>query len=137
MDPSITPADLATAADPHTFGTYLAGIKPAHGHMDTGHPGRSTSVRTAEYEGHRIRIVTTYDITVDDRPLPAGLDVDDDGVLTCHGLPAYQFFSAVDTVKALIRSFPGRFGPDHPGQDQTGQNPGQGHTGPDHTGQGG
>ncbi|MFI8459978.1 hypothetical protein [Kitasatospora sp. NPDC085464] len=110
MDPSLTPADLAAAADPHTFGTYLAGIAPAPGHMGTDHhPGRSSSVRTAEYEGHRIRVVTTYDITVDDRPLPAGLDVDDDGVLSCHGLPAYQFYSAVDTVKALIRHFPGRF----------------------------
>ncbi|MBO1414327.1 hypothetical protein [Streptomyces sp. FH025] len=108
MDPTITPAELAAAADPDTFGRYLAGIKP-HGHMDH-HPGRSSSVRTAEYEGHRIRIVTTYDITVDDRPLPAELDVDDDGMLTCHGLPTYQFLSAMDTVKALIRHFPDHFG---------------------------
>lgn len=124
MDPTFTAAQLAAAAEPDAFGRYLAGIRPAPGHMGGmggmgGQAGRSSSVRTAQYQGHRIRIVTTYDITVDGRALPAALDVDRDGLLFCHGLPAYQFYSAVDTVEALIRHFPGAF-------DQAGGDKGSG-----------
>ncbi|MEU6237250.1 hypothetical protein [Kitasatospora sp. NPDC047058] len=116
MDPTITPAELIAAADPETFGNYIASIKPAHDHMGGmggHHPGHSSSVRTAEFEGHQIRIVTTYEVTVDGRPLTVGLDVDEDGRLACHGLPAYQFSSAVDIVQELIRKFPKRFPKDH------------------------
>ncbi|MQS17070.1 hypothetical protein F7Q99_33995 [Streptomyces kaniharaensis] len=111
MDPTITPADLTAAADPDTFGSYLTSIKPEHDHMGgpDHHAGRSSSIRTAEFEGHQIKIVTTYEVTVDGRPLKAGLDVDDDGILACHGLPAYQFSSALDTVRELIRKFPKYF----------------------------
>ncbi|MFD0274367.1 hypothetical protein ACFVHB_10725 [Kitasatospora sp. NPDC127111] len=111
MDPTITPADLTTAAEPETLGRYLASIKPAHDHMGGmgHHAGHSSSVRTAEFEGRQIKIVTTYEVTVDGKPLTAGLDVDDDGMLSCHGLPAYQFTSALDTVRELIRKFPRHF----------------------------
>ncbi|MFC5662578.1 hypothetical protein ACFP3U_06225 [Kitasatospora misakiensis] len=108
MDPTITPADLTAAVDPETFGNYLASIKPAHDHGHMGH-GHLSSVREAEYEGHRIRIATSYEITVDGRPLTVGLSVHDDGTLSCHGLPAYQFASAVETVQALIRKYPKHF----------------------------
>ncbi|MEE1827604.1 hypothetical protein PUR61_36305 [Streptomyces sp. BE20] len=107
MDPTITPADLAAAIDPETFGNHLASIKPAHDHM--GHHGHASSVREVEFEGHKIKIVTSYEITVDGRPLAVGLNVHDDGSLSCHGLPAYQFTSAVETVRTLIRKYPRHF----------------------------
>ncbi|MFF8383686.1 hypothetical protein [Streptomyces kanasensis] len=107
MDPTITPADLAAGMAPETFGNHLASIKPSHDHM--GHHGRVASVREAEYEGHKIKIVTTYEITVDGRPFAVGLKVHDDGTLSCHGLPTYQFASAVETVQALIRKYPKYF----------------------------
>ncbi|MCX5211255.1 hypothetical protein OG689_18500 [Kitasatospora sp. NBC_00240] len=114
MDPTITSADLTAAADPETFGRYLASLAPPPGHMGMDHhAGHSTSVRTAEFEGHQIKIVTSYEVTVDGRPLAAGLDVDDDGMLSCHGLPAYQFRSALDTVRELVRKFPRHFRKDH------------------------
>ncbi|MFF4383869.1 hypothetical protein [Kitasatospora sp. NPDC001547] len=106
MDPTIDPNQLGAAAAPAAFGGYLAALP--HPPMDHGH-GPAKSVRTAEYEGHRISVTTTYEITVDGRPLTAGLDVDDSGMLSCHGLPAYQFVSAVDAVKVLIHTYPDSF----------------------------
>ncbi|MER7753290.1 hypothetical protein [Kitasatospora sp. NPDC097643] len=106
MDHTVDPTDLTAAAAPDSLGNYLAGL-PAPP-MDHEH-GPAKSVRTAEYQGHRIVITTTYEITVDDRPLTAGLDVDDSGMLSCHALPAYQFVSAVDAVRVLINSYPDAF----------------------------
>ncbi|MFB7666488.1 hypothetical protein ACFC1R_21470 [Kitasatospora sp. NPDC056138] len=106
MDQSIDPTDLSAAAAPERLGSYLAGLPmPPMGH---GH-GPTKSVRTAEFLGHRIVVTTTYHVTVDGKPLEVGLDVDDSGMLSCHALPAYQFVSAVDAVRVLIKNYPDAF----------------------------
>lgn len=106
MGPSFNPAELTAAAEPDRFGGYLAELpKP---HMHHGH-GPVKSVRETEYEGHRIVVTTTYEVTVDGKPLNAQLAVEDDGTLSCHGLPNYQFTSALDTIRALIANYPGQF----------------------------
>jgi hypothetical protein len=106
MDPVIDPAELTAAAAPDGLGRYLAGLPmpPMH------HPhGPAKTVRTTEYEGHRIVVTTTYEVTVDGKPVKADLQVDDNGTLYCHGLPNYQFASALDTIRALIANYPDRF----------------------------
>ncbi len=102
---------FTTAAEPATLAGYLAGL-PSPPHM---HEGPARSVREDEYEGHRIVITTTYAITVDGSPLTAHLGVSNDGEVHCHALPAYQFLSAVDTVRALIDNYPDDFPPPGPG----------------------
>jgi hypothetical protein len=52
--------------------------------------GTSTSVREFEHRGHRVRIETTYRITIDGAPLLG------------HVFPQYAPNSAVDVVKAVI-----------------------------------
>ncbi|MGI5451774.1 hypothetical protein ACQEWB_01035 [Streptomyces sp. CA-249302] len=106
MDPVIDPSELAAAAEPHGLGTYLSGLPMPP--MHHGH-GPAKSVRTTEYEGHRIVVTTSYEVTVDGEPVKADFQVDDDGTLYCHGLPNYQFASALDTVRALVANYPDRF----------------------------
>ncbi len=114
----LDPQELAAAARPDVFGRYLAELpRPPH---HPPHGGHSESVREVEYEGRHIVIRTTYEITVDGRPLAAHLGVGDDGEVHCHALPAYQFLSAVDTVKALIAYFPDDF-PPGPGYGEHGE----------------
>lgn len=113
----MTPEELAAAADPTVLGNYLAGLpEPAH------HHGPLTSVRKDEFQGHRIEVRTTYEITVDGEPLVTPLIVSNDGQVHCHALPTYEFLSATDTVRALIENFP----EDFPGGDGPGGGPGEG-----------
>ncbi|MFI6582981.1 hypothetical protein [Embleya sp. NPDC050493] len=98
--------DMAAAAEPAALARYIADLpmpELMHGSMD--------SVREEEFDGHRIVVKTTYEITVDDRSVAAHLMVSNNGEVHCHALPAYQFLSAVDTVKALIQYFPDEFPP--------------------------
>ncbi|MFI6157224.1 hypothetical protein ACIBCA_31590 [Kitasatospora sp. NPDC051170] len=106
MDPTIDPVKLKAAAHPETLGAYLAALPQPPMHM--GH-APVTSVRTAEFRGHRISVTTSYEITVDGKRVDAGMDVDNSGMLSCHGLPAYQFLSAVDAVRVLINTYPDAF----------------------------
>lgn len=68
-----------------------------------------TSTRRATHGGHIIEIVTTYTITVDGKPLRAHVEVDDLGRVHYHGLPNYNFRSAVDLAKAVIDAEPSAF----------------------------
>ncbi|GAA1190444.1 hypothetical protein F4556_000771 [Kitasatospora gansuensis] len=100
------PQALTTAAEPAALAGYLAGLpQPASAHEH----GPARSVREDEYQGHRIVITTSYEITVDGRPLTAHIGVSNDGEVHCHALPAYQVLSAVDIVRALIDNFPDDF----------------------------
>ncbi|MFE4254267.1 hypothetical protein ACFRU3_33135 [Streptomyces sp. NPDC056910] len=73
------------------------------------HHGPLTSIRQDEFQGHRIVIKTTYEVTVDGAPFAAPLMVSNDGHVHCHALPTYEFLSAVDTIRALIKNFPDDF----------------------------
>ena len=83
-------------------GDYAAdGIEHDHG----GHGGHNgPSVRVFEHRGHRVEIVTRYEITVDGQPWDQHIEVLDDGNVVYHGLPQYLVPSAVDMVRAVIDS---------------------------------
>jgi hypothetical protein len=73
------------------------------------HHGPAVSVREANHNGHHILIRTTYEISVDRRPVMGEFLVTDEGQVQCHALPNYTFLSAVDLVKSLIDLFPEDF----------------------------
>jgi hypothetical protein len=110
----VTPEELAAAAEPALLGDYLAALPPqAH------HHGPLPSVRQDEFQGHRIVVTTTYEVTVDGVPLAAPLAVSNDGHVHCHALPTYEFESATDTIRSLIENFPDDFpAGGHPGGDE-------------------
>ncbi len=107
---------LKKNTSPDALGSCLAGLSQPD-HM---HTGPISTVRQDDFEGHHISIKTTYDITVDGKPLHVHIGLSNDGSAHCHGLPAYQFTSVVDLVKALIAYFPDEFGPSEPDQTQHG-----------------
>ena len=59
-------------------------------------------VREFEYRGHTVRIVTRYDIMIDDQPWEQNLQVLQNGTVHYHGLPQANLSSAVDLIKAVI-----------------------------------
>ncbi|MHB9863852.1 hypothetical protein [Streptomyces sp. YIM S03343] len=122
----MTPEELAAAAEPALLGDYLAGL-PQQMH----HHGPLTSVREDEFQGHRIVVRTTYEVTVDGARLEAPLSVSNDGRVHCHALPTYEFESATDTVRSLIENFPDDF----PAGGAQGGDDDEGHMG-HHTGGG-
>lgn len=113
---------LSQRSQPKRLAGYvkrLAGQTPAHHHEG----GAVSSTRTELHNGHKISIVTTYEVTVDGRKLDAPLSVDNEGRLSCHSLPNYVFASAVDAIKQIIDSFPAEF---------SGRRPAPGHHHPAH-----
>lgn len=114
------PEDLASSADPAVLGGYLASLPS----MPHPHGGSSESLRQETYQGHQIVIRTTYEITVDERPLHIPVSVSNDGTVDCHSLPTYSSPSAIDLVKHLIDYFPDSF----PRESSSGHQEG-GHTG--------
>lgn len=75
------------------------------------HTGGHASVRSAVHKGHRIEVVTTYQILVDGQELDAHMGVDNDGTVHYHGLPNYSEASAVDLVRRVIDAFPDDYAP--------------------------
>lgn len=107
---------LKKSTSAEALGSYLTGLaQPAH-----EHPGPISIVRQDDFEGHHISIKTTYEITVDGTQLGVHIGLSNDGSAHCHGLPAYQFTSVVDLVKALIAYFPDEFGPSAPDEREHG-----------------
>jgi hypothetical protein len=73
------------------------------GRLEHGHGGHDgPSVRAFDHRGHRVEIVTRYEITVDGEPWDQHIEVLDDGNVVYHGLPQYLVPSAVDMVRAVI-----------------------------------
>ncbi|MDP9239131.1 MAG: hypothetical protein M3O55_00595 [Actinomycetota bacterium] len=103
---------------PTAYGQGMQGEQAGHHHggHDHGDPGAATSVREATHDGHRIRIETTYKITIDGKPLEGHMEVLDNGSVHYHGLPNYAVPSAVDLVKLVID----HFGTEPPGVDELG-----------------
>jgi len=75
-----------------------------------GHEGHS--VREAEYKGHKIRIETTYHITVDGEPVLGHVMVGNNGRVHYHSIPNQEFASAVDMVKRVIDLLPPAYADD-------------------------
>ncbi|MFD6279952.1 hypothetical protein ACFWFI_30955 [Streptomyces sp. NPDC060209] len=107
MTPGIDLAELGRVVTPDELGSYLAELDRSEGEP-TSSP--SQSVRTAQHEGHRITLTTTYDVVVDGTPVTARLHVGDGGMLHSPGLPYHQFASALDAVRALMSAYPDHFG---------------------------
>ncbi|GAA1382563.1 hypothetical protein GCM10009639_01840 [Kitasatospora putterlickiae] len=128
------PEGLAAAATPTRLGGYLSSLpRPPAAH----HMGPARTVRTTMHDGHRIVVTTSYEITVDGRPIGAHLGVDPNGNVHCHALPAYRFLSALDAVKAVIDNYPEEFTDQggHGGHGEGGHGEG-GHGGGGHGGHG-
>lgn len=96
----------------HSFisGGYRAdGVEQADGgtdhdsHGGHGHGGHGgSSVRVFEHRGHRVEIVTKYEVTIDGEHWDQPMEVLEDGSVVYHGLPQYLVPSAVDMVRAVI-----------------------------------
>ena len=72
-------------------------------HAPSGHAhGLDGSVRVFHHRGHRVQIVTRYDVTIDGRPWEQTIHVQDDGSVMYHGLPQYVVASAVDLIRGVI-----------------------------------
>ena len=81
-------------------------VEQAGGHH---RPASTSSVREAEYKGHRIKVRTTYKITVDGEPFDVAMTVDNDGSVHYHGLPTRSFPSVIGLVQKAIDLFPADF----------------------------
>jgi hypothetical protein len=86
--------ELRRALDLHS--DDLQRLHPQH----EGHTSRT--VRTAEYRGHQIKVVTTYEIELDGEPVTGHLLVDNGGTVHYHAIPNQEFRSAVDVVKRVV-----------------------------------
>ena len=117
LERSATPESLARAVEQQR--DSLALLHHAH---DAG----TTSVREFTYLGHDVRIVTTYDITVDGVPVTGHLLVSNEGTIHYHAIPNQEFASAVDMVRRIIDLSPGSFPPPTGGTGTPGH---QGHEG--------
>jgi hypothetical protein len=94
---------LRDAAPSAEFLTEALAHAPGHAHHGL------ESVRRARHGGREIVVRTTYEITVDGKPLMGHLFVTNDGDLHSHALPNYVFHSAIDMVKKIIDLFPEEF----------------------------
>ena len=108
--------DLRSIGDPAELARH-AGESFAAQQED--HPAHdTTSVREVGYKGRRIRIETTYRITVDGEPVTGHVMVSNDGSVHYHAIPNQQFESAVDMVKRVIDLTPPDALPSEPRTDQ-------------------
>jgi hypothetical protein len=77
-------------------GAQIEGDGPSHGHE------AQVSVREFVYRGHRVRIATHYEVTIDGQPWRQTIHVQNDGNVMYHGLPQYVVPSAVDLIRGVI-----------------------------------
>jgi len=98
--------DAQALLDTARAGTY--GLPPASDHEHHGEHsehGVTRTVRTAVHRGKKIRIETTYRVTIDGEPLDGMLEVLDNGLVHYHGLPQYALPSALDMVRRVVDYF--------------------------------
>lgn len=69
----------------------------SHGHRDS-----FTTVRLATYRDRKIRVETTYKITINEEPVTTHTTVLDDGSVHCHSFPNYSFPSAMDLARKIV-----------------------------------
>jgi len=84
-------------------------LEQVHHHGHNGHT--TSSLREVEYRGRKIRIETTYRITIDDEPVLGQVMVENSGRVHYHSIPNQEFKSAVDLVKRLIDLVPPSYSP--------------------------
>lgn len=107
--------ELERAASPEQVGAALEQYRESLGRLHDMHEHPTESVREVSYKGHDIRIVTTYEISVDGAPVSGHLLVSNEGRIHYHAIPNQEFDSAVDVVKRIIDLSPaGLDGPTEP-----------------------
>ena len=94
--------DLAAATTPDQLAAALRQNQAELAVLHHTHEGPRRSVREATYKWHRIRVVTTYEISIDDRPVSGHLVLDNDGSVHYHAIPNQQFPSMIDMVERII-----------------------------------
>lgn len=73
-----------------------------HGHGHGPGHGAGGDVREFEHRGHRVQIVTRYEVTIDGEPWDRPVHALQDGTVMYHGLPQYVVPSAVDLIRGVI-----------------------------------
>ncbi len=108
--------DLRSIGDPDELARHASESFAAQ--REDHHADDTTSVREVTYKGRRIRIETTYRITVDGEPVTGHVMVSNDGSVHYHAIPNQQFESAVDMVKRVIDLTPPDDSSSEPRPDQ-------------------
>jgi hypothetical protein len=98
--------DDQSAADPRALASrageaFASQAQPA-GHAHHPSDPSSTTVREVRHKGHRIRVETTYRITVDGQPVTGHVQVNNAGRVHYHSIPNQEFESALDMVKRIV-----------------------------------
>ncbi len=94
--------DLQGAVTPEELAAAVAARRDALTHFHHGHGEGGRVVREETYNGHRIRVVTTYEISVDDEPVTGHLLLTNEGTVHYHSIPNQEFASMIDLVKRII-----------------------------------
>jgi hypothetical protein len=103
---------LQAEANPEQLSRYARERFLEEVHRQSGHGGHAnSSVREVEYKGRKIRIETTYRITIDDEPVLGQVMVENTGRVHYHSIPNQEFKSAVDMVKRVIDLVPPFYSP--------------------------
>jgi hypothetical protein len=101
-------ANMDPASKPELMGEWLKKNLPKK-HSHPMEPGPASSIRELDYDGHHIKIETSYLIEFDGEPLACHIHIGHDGHAHTHSLPNYQWGSTVDLVRQMIDSFPDDF----------------------------
>lgn len=89
---------------------FIASIKTGKLRLPAGytipathkHKSSFKTIRKSEYRGKKLRVETTYKITIDGEPLTSHTTVLDDGTVHCHDFPNYSFPSAIDMTRKVV-----------------------------------
>ena len=92
-------AGLTNGHDHHAGGDHHMGDGAAMAHNE----------RTAAYRGHAIRIVTHYEVFIDEVAVMVPFHVSNDGYVTTHVVPNYASVTAIDVAKRIIDAYPHRY----------------------------
>jgi hypothetical protein len=78
-------------------------------YVEHAHESLARSDRTLEHEGRTITITTTYEVSVEGRPVTLHMMVDEEGRLWSHLCPYLTFASAPELVSHLLTRMPHLF----------------------------
>lgn len=80
----------------------------AHKH---GRGGVVTGTRETEFRGRAIRVTTTYEIRINDKPFRGHIMLNEEGRVYIHACPYRDFGSIIELLKHLIQHYPEDFPP--------------------------
>lgn len=108
-----SPTDMANSHPDWIKTQFPAYVAPHAGH-------EATAIREFTHGGHVVKIITTYRVEVDGKPIRAHLSVDEDGRVYTHATPFVTYTSAIDLMKAVIDAYSDSFS--GPGGGHAGHN---------------